>query len=154
MKKPLVFRRAVRINAPAAKVWAALTTPALTRRYMFGAEAVSDWKVGSPLIWRFEQEGKQKVFKGNIVASEQGKLLSYTIIDPEAGYPDIPANYTTVTYELAEDGGVTTLMVSDGNFATVADGEKRYKRTISGWDTALKALKSVVEEMEKGIAGL
>ncbi len=148
MIKPLIFRRSIRINAPAAKVWAALTTPELTKKFMFGAEALSDWEVGSPLIWRMEMDGREKVLKGNIIAIELGKRLSYTIIDPEASYPDIPENYTTVTYDLAEDNGQTIISVSDGDFATIAEGEKRYERTIDAWEMALRGLKEVVEEME------
>jgi uncharacterized protein YndB with AHSA1/START domain len=116
---------------------------------MLGAEAISDWKVGSPLIWHLA--GTEKMLKGTIIAIEPGKRLSYTIIDPDAGYPDIPENYTKVTYELTEDHGETIVSVSDGDFATVADGEKRYQRTISGWDLALKNLKEVVEGMKSGL---
>lgn len=145
MTKPLVFHSSVRIKAPVAKVWAALITPELTKKFMFGGEAISDWKVGSTLIWRLE--GSKKVLKGKIVAMEPGRRLSYTIIDPEASYPDIPENYTTVTYDLAGEKGETIVSVSDGDFVTVAEGETRYERTVWGWGVALKKLKEVVEGM-------
>jgi uncharacterized protein YndB with AHSA1/START domain len=144
MIKPLVFHGSVRINAPAATVWRVLTTPALTKKFMFGGEAMSDWKTGSPLVWR--TEGSEKVLRGSIVAIETGKLLSYTIINPEADYPDIPANASTVTYTLVEEDGVTTVSVSDGDFASVADGKERYRLTLQGWEVALVKLKEVVED--------
>ncbi len=144
MVPSLVFHASIRINAPAARVWAVLTTPALTKRFMFGGEAVSDWKSGSPLVWRIE--GSKKILKGSIVAIEPGRRLSYTIIDPEAPYPIIPENYTTVTYELAQENGETVVSVTDGDFATVADGQTRYERTVLGWGIALRKLKEVAEE--------
>lgn len=146
MTNPLIFHSSVRIHAPAAKVWAALTNPEMTKKFMFGAEVMSDWKIGSPLIWKME--GSEKVLKGTIVAIEHNRRLSYTIIDPEAPYPDIPENYTTVTYELAAEKGETIVSVSDGDFATIANGEERYKKTVWGWGVALQRLKEVVEGLE------
>jgi uncharacterized protein YndB with AHSA1/START domain len=143
MADQLVFRSSIRINATAAKVWAILTDPKMTRKFMFGGEAISDWNVGGPLVWRIE--GTEKVLKGTIVAFEPGKKLSYTIIDPDAPYPDIPGNYTTVTYDLIEDHGQTTVSVSDGDFSAVADGKERYRRTVQGWGQSLKKLKEVAE---------
>jgi uncharacterized protein YndB with AHSA1/START domain len=145
MKKTLVFQQSIRIKATPAKVWAALTSPALTKKFMFGGEAISDWKAGSTLTWRLE--GSSKTLKGKIVALEPEKRLSYTIIDPEADYPDIPENYTTVTYELTGEKGETIVSVSDGDFAAVAEGEERYKRTVPGWAVALNRLKEVVERL-------
>jgi uncharacterized protein YndB with AHSA1/START domain len=143
MISPLVFRASIRIDAPASDVWHVLTTPSLTKKFMFGGEAVSDWKAGSPLLWRIG--GSRKVLKGTIVAIEPGKRLSYTIIDPDAEYPDIPENYTTVTYTLEEKDGATTVSISDGDFSRVAEGKERYRRTVQGWGEALVRLKEVAE---------
>ena len=144
MADQLVFHGSIRINAPASKVWAVLTNPKMTKKFMFGGEAISDWVVGDPIIWRLE--GTEKVLKGTIVAFEPGKRLSYTIIDTDAPYPDVPQNYTTVTYDLAEDSHQTTVSVSDGDFSVTADGKKRYEKTVRGWGEALKKLKEVAEE--------
>ena len=51
-----------------------------------------------------------------------------------------------MTYDLAEEKGETIVSVSDGDFATVADGEERYRRTIRGWGVALQRLKEMLEE--------
>jgi len=58
MSEPLIVKNSITINAPAAKVWNALVNPEETKKYMFGCETVSDWQVGSPLIWEMEYEGK------------------------------------------------------------------------------------------------
>lgn len=149
MDKPKIVKSEISINAPAPKVWDALVNPAKTKIYMFGCETVSDWKIGSELLWRGEYEGKEMVFvKGKILKLEPEKLLKYTVIDPFASYPDISENYLNVTYELAEANGQTQLTVTQDGFETAAEGEKRYKDTYNngeGWNPILVEIKKVAE---------
>lgn len=145
----LVVKSTIAINAPSSQVWDVLTNPEKTKIYMFGCETVSDWNVGSELLWEGEYEGKKMVFvKGKIVNIEPNKLLKYTVIDPFAAYPDIPENYLNVTYELTEQDGQTTLIVVQDGFETAAEGEKRYKDVYNngkGWDPILVEIKKVAE---------
>ncbi len=149
MSIPMVVESVITIHAPASKVWDALVNPEQTKKYMFGCETVSDWKVGSPLLWQAVYEGKEMVFvKGEIVRIEPGKLLAYTTIDPNSTIADIPENYLTVTYALSEDNGQTVLTVTQGDFATVANGEQRYIETYNngeGWNPILVKIKALVE---------
>ncbi len=149
MNKPLVVTSMITINASASKVWDALTNPEQTKKYMFGCETVSDWKVGSPLLWRMDYEGKDFVaVKGTIVAIEPGKFLAYTTIDPNSIIEDIPENYLTVTYDLATQNGQTIFTVTQGDYNTVANGEKRYQEAYNngeGWNPILIAIKALVE---------
>jgi uncharacterized protein YndB with AHSA1/START domain len=138
------------IKAPAQKVWDALTKPEETKKYMFGCETVCDWKVGSPLIWKMMHEGKEFIpVKGHIKGIDPGKHLAYTVIDPHnPNIPDIPENYLTVTYDLIEEQGGTTLRVTQGDYNKVADGEKRYKDSYNngeGWNPILQLIKAQVE---------
>jgi len=145
----LVVKSTITINAPSSQVWDVLTNPEKTKIYMFGCETVSDWNVGSELLWEGEYEGKKMVFvKGKIVNIEPNKLLKYTVIDPFAAYPDIPENYLNVTYELSEQDAQTTLTVIQDGFETAAEGEKRYKDTYNngeGWNPILVQIKEVAE---------
>ena len=146
----LEVKNTITINAPATKVWNALVKPEETRKYMFGCETVSDWKPGSSLLWRGSYEGKEMVFvKGNVVTIEPDKFLAYTVIDPNnPSIPDVPENYLTVTYSLAETNGKTTLTVTQGDYSTVAEGEKRYKEACNngeGWNPILIEIKKIVE---------
>jgi len=139
----------ISIKAPIAKVWDALVNPQQTKQYMFGCETVSDWKPGSELLWRGELNGAPMVFvKGKVVEIKSPTLLKYTVIDPNASYPDIPENYLNVTYSLAEQNGETTLTVIQDGFEGAAEGEKRYKDTYNngeGWNPILQLIKKQVE---------
>lgn len=149
--EPLLVTNSITIKAPKEKVWDILVNPAQTKKYMFGCETVSDWKVGSPLLWQGKWEGKDMVFvKGSIVEIRPDELLAYTVIDPNnPSMADVPENYLTVTYELKENNGQTVLTVSQGDFNKVADGEKRYKETYNngeGWNPILVQVKAIAEE--------
>lgn len=152
MSNSLIIKSSIRINAPASEVWDALINPVHTKKYMFGCETVSDWKKGSPLLWRMHHEGKELVaVKGHIVEIEPEKLLSYTVFDPNATIEDIPANYLTVNYELLNENDQTILTVTQGNYATVADGERRYQEAYNngeGWSPILIQIKKLVEAPE------
>ena len=51
MKEAMIVQNTITINAPIEKVWQALVDPEMTRIYMYGCEALSDWKPGIPLLW-------------------------------------------------------------------------------------------------------
>ena len=145
----LIVENSVTINAPAAKVWDALVNPEQTKKYMFGCETVSDWQPGSSLLWKMNYEGKEIIpVKGVIKDIEPGRLLTYTVIDPNASYPDVPENYLNVTYRLEEQNGVTVLTVLQDGFEDVAEGEKRYNDVYNngeGWNPILTEIKKLVE---------
>ncbi len=150
MGNPLVVKNSISIKAPISKVWDALVNPEQTKKYMFGCETVSDWKVGSPLLWKGHYEGQDMVFvKGEIVDIKPEKFLAYTTIDPNSSeIPDRPENYLTVTYSLAYENSETLLIVTQGDYATVADGQRRYEETYNsgeGWNPILIEIKKLVE---------
>lgn len=150
MSQPLFINNSITIHAPAEKVWDALVNPEQTKKYMFGCEAVSDFKPGSPLTWEGTFGGQHMIaVKGHIVAIEAGKLLEYTVIDPNnPGIPDIPENYLTVTYKIEGNGSRSTLSVRQGDYATVADGQKRYTDSYNngeGWNPILVQIKAICE---------
>lgn len=139
----------ITINATLGKVWDALVNPEQTKKYMFGCETVSDWQPGSPLLWRMAHEGRELVaVKGHVVDIQPEKLLVYTVFDPSSTMPDIPENYLTVTYELTPEYGQTILTVTQGDYNTVADGERRYQESYNngeGWNPILVEIKKLVE---------
>ena len=145
MENEMFVKSSITINAPAAKVWDALTKPEWTRRYMFGCDVVSNWKVGSPVIWNGVADGKTYV-TGKLVGYEHGGLLQYTTFDPNnPEIEDVPSNYLTVTYKLSSQNDHTVLNVSQGDYSKVANGKKRYEETIGGWDLILTKIKELAE---------
>jgi uncharacterized protein YndB with AHSA1/START domain len=151
MESQLIVKNSISINAPASKVWDALTNPEQTKKYMFGCETVSDWNIGSSLLWKLDYEGKEMVaVKGKIVALEPEKFLAYTTIDPNSTIEDIPENYLKVTYDLTGENGRTILTVTQGDYSKVADGERRYKEAYKGgegWNPILVEIKKLVESI-------
>ena len=148
----LIIENSIIINAPAERVWDALVNPEQTKKYMFGCETVSDWKVGSPLIWKGNHEGREVIFvKGDIVQIEPEKYLAYTVFDPHSSIEDIAENYLTVTYELKSENRDTVLTVTQGDYATVAEGDKRYNETYNGGDGWMPILRDIKKLVERGL---
>jgi uncharacterized protein YndB with AHSA1/START domain len=141
MSANLIAKASVTIAAPASEVWNALTNPDLIKQYFFGSEAVSDWKEGSTLEFKGEWEGKAYVDKGVILKSEPGKLFQYTYYSPFSDLPDVPENYSNISYELLEEDGKTMLTVKQEN---VSDEEAR-KRSEQNWEIVLNNLKDLLE---------
>lgn len=149
MQKSLIVENEIQLQATPEKVWDALVNPEQTKKYMFGCETVSDWQVGSSLLWQAEYEGRNMVFvKGVILDIDPGRLLVYTTFDPNSTIEDIPENHATVTYRLSPQGGGTHLYVSQGDFAQLADGERRYNEVADGggWQPILDQIKALLEK--------
>jgi len=145
--KELKVKKTVTINAEVTKVWEALTKPEMTKKYMSGTEVISDWKVGSSIVWVGTSQGEEKiVVKGSIERIEAGKLLQFTSFDLNAKYSDVPSNYVQATFELTPKLGKTVLSITQGDFSRVEDGIKRFTDADGGWNQTLNALKELVEK--------
>jgi uncharacterized protein YndB with AHSA1/START domain len=144
IRKSLI-RESIEIDAPVSTLWKVLTENEFIRQYMFGCNAESDWQPGSPLQWKGATDGMLYV-KGHVVSIEPTQHLVYTVIDPNSSIADIPANYLTMTYDLKKRGErACTLEITQGDFATVADGQKRYEDSIGGGDSIMLAIKKLAE---------
>jgi uncharacterized protein YndB with AHSA1/START domain len=141
MRKNLIARVRVDINAPRTKVWDALVDPGAIKRYMFGTDVVSDWKEGGPIVWKGEWRGKTYEDKGVILRLDPGRTLQYSHFSPLSGLPDTPENYHTVTVELSETVGGTDVSLTQDNNAT--DEERAHSE--QNWLMMLAALKKYVE---------
>jgi uncharacterized protein YndB with AHSA1/START domain len=65
------------IKAPVERVWEALTNAEIVKQYFFGSNQQTDWKVGSPIKWTGEYEGKPYEDKGVVREFIPNKRLSY-----------------------------------------------------------------------------
>jgi len=142
MKNDFIAKASTTISAPISEVWDALVNPKVIKQYMFGTNVASDWKVGSPIVWKGEWQGKAYEDKGKILKFEPQRLLSYSHFSPLARQPDVPANYHTVTIELSRQGMRTKVSLSQDKNAT--DEERQHSE--KNWNMMLEGLKKLLEK--------
>ena len=61
----LIVSESIEIHEAPSKVWDALTNPEIIKKYLFGTETITDWKVGSEIIFQGEY-GENKEHKYTI----------------------------------------------------------------------------------------
>lgn len=140
--KNLSLNTSIDINAPAAKVWQALTDPKIVKQYFFGTNVKSDWKKGSPIIWEGEWEGKSYQDKGKILDIDPGRFVRYNYWSSMAGTKDAPENYADITYALTENGGVTKLTITQGNLKS----PEAKNHSEQNWQSVFGTMKQMVED--------
>ncbi len=141
MKNDLIARASTTINASSEQVWDALVNPDAIHQYMFGTHAVSDWHVGSRIVWKGEWQGKTYEDKGMILRFEPGHVLQYTHFSPLSGVPDNPENYHTVTVELKPEGKRTHVSLTQDHNAS----EEERVHSQQNWSMLLAQLKTFLE---------
>jgi len=101
----------VTIQAPAQKVWLALTRPDLVKQWQYGSDLLTTWEIGTPIVFRNEWNGQVFEQKGTVLEFSPVSRAKYSLFFPRPGVEDIPANYFSMTYELTERDGTTSLLV-------------------------------------------
>jgi uncharacterized protein YndB with AHSA1/START domain len=132
----------IAIDAPVEKVWEALTTPDVIKRWFFGVDTETDWTEGGPIVHRGEYQGEPYEDKGTILKVEPPRRLVHTHWSPVSGLPDSPEHYQQVSWELSEGDGSTVLTVREENLPS----EEAKSVSEQGWTAALGALKELLEE--------
>jgi uncharacterized protein YndB with AHSA1/START domain len=67
MQRGLIAKATVTINASIKRIWEAFVNPNIIKQCMFGTNVVSNWKEGSPILWKGEWQGKKYEDKGTIL---------------------------------------------------------------------------------------
>lgn len=142
MKETLTAKTSVSIHASSTKVWKALTTPDLIKKYLMGTNVSSDWKEGSPVNYEGEYQGKKYRDKGVIKKIEPGKILQSTYWSSMGGKEDKPENYNLVTYKLSHKDDKTIVTLTQDN----VHSEKEKEHVTNNWKAVLKKLKEVAED--------
>jgi uncharacterized protein YndB with AHSA1/START domain len=148
MKNSITGKAQVTINAPASKVWEALTKPEIIKKYFFGTNTVTEWKVGGPIKFHGEYEGKSYEDKGTVLAFEPEKLIQYSYWSSMSGIEDKPENYVTVTYKLTPENDRTQLEIIQENIPD----EKTKEHSEQNWKKVLADLKRLLEEGQQVLA--
>ena len=141
LEKGFTARKSIAINAPLARTWDALTDPAMIKQYMFGTDVVTDWKEGSPILFKGVWQGKDYEDKGTIVEIVPRKVLHYTFWSSMGGFEDKPENYANVIFSIQAKNGGTILTVSQDN----NDSESAREHSEKNWGMVLDSIKKVLE---------
>ena len=139
--KGLTLNQSISIDAPVSKVWDALTNRELIKIYFFGTDCMSDWKKGSPIVYRSVWEGKAYEDKGNIIDIEPEKFIFYNYWSSMSGTDDIPENYAEIRYELSTDSNRTIFTVIQHNIAT----QEALDHSATNWGYIMDGLKTMLE---------
>lgn len=142
MEENLIAYASININASSRKVWNALVDPKAIKEYMFDTHVVSDWRVGSPIAWRGEWQGKAYEDRGTILQLEPEVKIQYSHFSPLSGLPDLPENYHIVTIELSAAGDQTKVELSQDRNASNEERE----HSEQNWMMMLASLKKFVEK--------
>ena len=138
----LTAETTVTFKAPIAEVWKGLTDPAIVKQYFFGTNLQSAWKVGSPIIFTGEWEGRAYRDGGIILDIYAPKFLKYTYWSSMSGTEDKPENYNNITYELSEACGETILVIAQDG---VKSEEAAY-HSEQMWTAVFEGLKKIIEK--------
>jgi uncharacterized protein YndB with AHSA1/START domain len=137
----LTSKTTVTFNAPIEKVWQGVTDPAIVKQYFFGTNLKSDWQVGSPITFSGEWEGHKYEDHGIILDIDQPRLLKYSYWSSMSGTEDTPENYNDITYDLSENNGTTTLIITQEG---VKDQEAA-DHSEQNWTSVFEGLKKIIE---------
>ncbi|UKA75838.1 SRPBCC domain-containing protein [Arthrobacter sp. FW306-07-I] len=133
------------INANPMRVWEVITDPAAVKEFMFGAVLETDWKVGSPITWQGEWDGKTYQDKGRILKVEPGRKLVHTHFSPLSGQEDKPENYHKLEWTFEDLGGATRLSLAQDNNPT----EDAAAHSKGMWDKLLADVKALAERTQR-----
>jgi uncharacterized protein YndB with AHSA1/START domain len=139
-----VARAEMDVAAPRRTVWKVLTSSGSRPEILFGAEVVSDWRVGSTIVWRGEWQGKTFEDHGRVIELEDREepwRIVLTHFSPLSGQPDVPENYHTLRYELDAIPGGTRITLDQDNNPTREAAEHAQ----ANWVQMLEGVKAVAE---------
>jgi len=137
----LSLKTSIEVNAPASKVWEALTNPAIVKQYFFGTNVKTDWKKGSPIIWEGEWDGKSYQDTGKILEIDPGTSVKYNYWSSMSGTENTPENTLEITYDLSEKDGKTLLTVTQENIKS----EEAKEHSEQNWQSVFGKMKEMVE---------
>jgi uncharacterized protein YndB with AHSA1/START domain len=138
--KGFTVKQSIKLQASPSEVWRALTDPEEIKKYFYGTNAVSDWKVGSSIVFKGEWEGQPYEDKGTILELIPGEKLVYNYWSSFSGQEDIPENYANITYQLTPQQDGTLLEITQDGI----ESEEKRAHSESSWRSVLESLKEIL----------
>jgi uncharacterized protein YndB with AHSA1/START domain len=129
----------ISIRTTPERLWQALTDPELTQKYYFNTRAESDWKPGSPVVYR-TQDGFV-VLTGKVVEAEAPRRLVTTF---EPTWSNEVANMapSTVTWEIEPSGEESKLRLTHSGLDSASSDARGI---LDAWPPTLSSLKSMLD---------
>ena len=125
----------VYIAASPERVWQALTDSELTKQYYYGNTVDSDWKPGSPMVYR-NPDGTDSI-QCEVVEADAPRRLVHTFFFP--GTEESPSR---CTWTIEPRGAASLLTLVHDEF----DGEtSTFKSVAHGWVPVLSGMKTLLE---------
>jgi uncharacterized protein YndB with AHSA1/START domain len=126
------------IETTPERLWEALTSSEFSKRYWFGTELKSDWKVGSPFAL---VTNGTITDDGEILEADPPRRLSYSfrhVLNDEMRN----VKPTKVVFSIEPHGKFTKLTLTHEGFA---EGSKLLDGISKGWPAIMSSLKSLLE---------
>lgn len=147
MKKLQIMNHNLRVDTSvvinANTVWEALTNPEKIKEYLYGTQTITDWKVGSDVIFQGEYQGHKYKDHEVILENKPCAILSYSYWTGFSGLEDQPENYSKIIYTLKPLNEKTTEFTwTQIGFAN----EIGYNHSKNGMSDFLNKLKEVAEK--------
>src|SRR5512139_2320864 len=95
MAEKFTARSTATIDAKPGRIWDAIMDPELVSEAFFGAKVDTDWRVGSPITWTGEWQGKPFHDTGEIKRVEPPRQLVFTHYEHVVTFDLKPANSST-----------------------------------------------------------
>jgi uncharacterized protein YndB with AHSA1/START domain len=128
------------VHAPLHRVWEAITKPELVKQYFFGTDLLTNWAVGSDIIFNGDFQGQKYQDIGKILEYVEYEKLAYSYLSSFSGKEDKPENYLWICYEVMQIEDGTELTITQSNY-----DEERAKHSEANWSMVVDGLKKIVE---------
>lgn len=153
------FVYATYIRTTPEELWRALTDPAFTVRY-WGVGLVSDWQVGSPVLWRYAPDEEPRDLGEVVLESDPPRRLAYTWHNYQPEHADffgwspeyfaelVKEKISRVAFEIEPNGSTVKLTVIHDGFESETEMLKAVsgqKKESGGWPEILANLKTLLE---------
>ncbi|MFB9799031.1 ArsR/SmtB family transcription factor [Streptomonospora salina] len=145
------------ISTTPERLWQALTDPAFIARYFEGGGPSSDWKVGSPVLWKVTADDRQHDWGQEVLEADPPRRLSYSWhgFEPEMAehtgmsLEEIEAHRherrSKVAFDIEPAGSAVKLTVTHDGFDP---GSVMLDSISQGWPAILSNMKTLLESGE------
>jgi uncharacterized protein YndB with AHSA1/START domain len=130
------------MNSTPEKVWDVLTNPELIKEYLFGTQTVTDWQVGSSIVFQGEYNGQKYSDHGIILSFIPARELQYSYWSAFYGVEDKPENYAIVTclVDIIDNTQTQLQWIMQGYTS-----EAGYQHSLQGMDAFMNQIKGIAE---------